>query len=145
MASALYGHGRERFANGEIDWVDDTIKVTLIDTADYAIGANIDVHEYMNTDTVPAAAKVATATLGSKTNTLGVCDAADTTFTAVTGDVSEALIIWKDGGGGGTTASGTTDLLIAYIDTVSSGLPVTPNGGDIIVTWDSGANRIFKL
>lgn len=26
-----------------------------------------------------------------------------------------------------------------------SGLPVTPNGGNIVVTWDSGANKIFKL
>ena len=146
MANGLYGHGRERFANAQIDWVDDTIKVTLIDAADYAIGANIDVHEYMNTDTVPAAAKVATATLASTANALGVCSAAaTTTFSAVTGDVCEALIIWKDGGGGGVTASGTDDVLIAYIDTVSSGLPVTPNGGDIVVTWDTGANKIFVL
>lgn len=27
----------------------------------------------------------------------------------------------------------------------SSGLPVTPNGGSITITWDNGANRIFKL
>ncbi len=26
-----------------------------------------------------------------------------------------------------------------------SGLPVTPNGGNIVVTWDNGANKIFKL
>lgn len=26
-----------------------------------------------------------------------------------------------------------------------TGLPVTPNGGNIVVTFDSGANRIFKL
>lgn len=26
-----------------------------------------------------------------------------------------------------------------------SGLPVTPNGGNITVTWDTGANKIFKL
>ena len=27
----------------------------------------------------------------------------------------------------------------------ASGLPVTPNGGNISVVWDSGANKIFKL
>jgi len=26
-----------------------------------------------------------------------------------------------------------------------SGLPVTPNGGNIVVTWDNGVNKIFKL
>ncbi len=143
MANALYGYGRQAFADGEIDWTDNTIKVTLIDTDDYSV--SIDTHRYMNTNTVPAAAKVATATLASKANALGVCDAADATFSAVTGDVCEALIIWKDGGGGGTSESGTTDLLIAYIDTAASGLPVTPNGGDIVVAWDNGANKIFKL
>lgn len=143
MANALYGLGRQAFGDGDIDWTTDTIKVTLIDTADYSV--SIDVHQYMNTDTVAALAKVATGTIANKSNTLGVMDGDDVTFAAVTGDESEALIIWKDGGGGGTSASGTTDLLIAYIDAVSSGLPVTPNGGDITVTWDDGANKIFKL
>ena len=34
--------------------------------------------------------------------------------------------------------------VIAFIDT-ATGLPVTPNGGDITITWDNGANKIFKL
>lgn len=38
----------------------------------------------------------------------------------------------------------TDSPLIAYIDT-ATGLPVTPNGGDITIAWDSGANKIFKL
>lgn len=147
MANALYGKGRNHFAFGDIVWKatgGSTVKVTLVDAADYVLGANIDVHEYMNLDTVPAAAKVATATLTLIDAALGVCDASDATFTTVTGDQCEALIIWKDGGGGGTTQSGTTDLLIAYIDS-ATGLPVTPNGGNITVTWDDGANKIFKL
>ena len=37
-----------------------------------------------------------------------------------------------------------TSALIAYIDT-ATGLPITPNGGDIIVNWDNGANKIFRL
>lgn len=147
MANALYGKGRNAFAFGDIVWKlsgGSTIKVTLVDAADYVLGANIDVHQYMNTDTIPAAAKLATATLTLIDAALGVCDAQDATLSAVTGDPSEVLIIWKDGGGGGTTASGTTDLLIAYIDT-ATGLAVTPNGADITIAWDNGANKIFKL
>jgi hypothetical protein len=147
MATALYGKGRNHFAFGDIIWKaagGSTIKITLIDAADYVIGANIDVHEFMNLDTVLAAAKVATATLTLIDAALGVCDAVDALFSSVTGDQSEALIIWKDGGGGGTSQSGTTDLLIAYIDN-STGLPITPNGADINFVFDSGANKIFKL
>ena len=145
MANALYDKARESFlsANPTIDWDTDTIKVTLIDTGNYTV--NLSTHQYMNTNTVAAAAKIGSPqTLGTKTVTAGVADAADITFSAVTGASVEALIIWKDGGGGGTSASGTTDPLIAYIDT-ATGLPVTPNGGDITVAWDNGSNKIFKL
>jgi len=27
----------------------------------------------------------------------------------------------------------------------ATGLPITPNGGDIIITWDNGTNRILRL
>ena len=42
------------------------------------------------------------------------------------------------------TGTEATKDLIAFIDT-ATGLPCTPNGGNINVVWDSGANRIFKL
>lgn len=143
MANALYGKGREAFGGKKIDWGNDNIKVTLIDTANYSV--DIDVDQYMNLDTVPANAKIAVSgNLSGKSFTLGVADADDETFSTVSGAESEALIIWLDGGDGGTSQSGTNDLLIAYIDT-ATGLPVTPGGGDIIIQFDSGANKIFKL
>jgi hypothetical protein len=144
VANALYDTGRNSFLTQSpaLDWDTDTIKVTLGDAADYTV--NLSTHQYMNTNTVPAAGKVATGTLAGKSGTAGVADANDLTFTSVSGDPSEWLIGWKDGGGGGTTASGTTDPLIFYIDT-ATGLPVTPNGGDITVTWDNGSSKIFKL
>lgn len=150
-------------------------------------------------------AKVA---LGSPTVTAGVADAADTTFTAVSGATVEAVAIFRDTGTASTSrmvclitgkhivtadaalAAGTTlvvepvsaaipngtvlafssgqsatvnavvnagDRAITVLSTTissgaralapatGSGLPVTPNGGNIIVAYDNGANRIFKL
>jgi hypothetical protein len=145
MANALYDHGRNAFARGLVSWRQSggsTIRVTLVDLADYT--PNLSTHQYMNTDTVPAAARIATQQLTLLDPTAGICDGNDVTFPSVSGDQAEALIIWLDGGGGGNTASGTTDLLLAIIDT-ATGLPVTPNGGDINVAWDNGTNRIFKL
>lgn len=145
MANALFDKARESFLsqNPALDFDTDTLKATLIDTANYTV--NLSTHQYMNTNTVPASAKVGSPqTLGSKTVAAGVADAGDLVFPTVSGASVEAIIIWKDGGGGGTSASGTTDLLIAYIDT-ATGLAVTPNGGDINVNWDNGANKIFKL
>lgn len=135
MANALYGKGRQKFLEGDIHWDTDNIKVVLVDTADYTV--SIDVDEFLSS--IAVAGRVATsANLGSKTTTLGVADAADVTFTAVTGDQCEAVVIYHD------TGDAATSPLIAYIDT-ATGLPATPNGGDIQIQWDNGANKIFKL
>lgn len=134
MANALYDTGRNAFALGDIDWVNDNITVYLIDTNDYTVDlAN---HQFLSS--VPAAARVANSALAGKTAVAGVCDANDAIFSSVSGDPCEALILVKD------TGNEATSQLIAYYDT-ATGLPVTPNGGDITVTWDNGANKIFKL
>lgn len=135
MANALYDLGREGFLAGDIAWDSDDIRVILVDLADYTV--NLATHDML--DDVAAGARVAVSgAFGSKTVAAGVADAADVTFTAVTGDPSEALIIYKH------TGVESTSRLIAYIDT-ATGFPVTPNGGDISVTWSNGADRIFKL
>ena len=64
--------------------------------------------------------------------------ATDTNGNTVTGDQFESIDIYKD------TGVESTSRLICNIDT-ATGLPCTPNGGDITVVWDSGANKIFKL
>jgi len=134
MANALYDAGRNAFANAGINWVSDTIKAILIDTADYTV--NLQTHDALND--IPGAARVATATLGSKSTAAGVVDAADTTFTSVSGDPCEAIVLYKD------TGVESTSTLIAYLDT-ATGLPVTPSGDDVVIVWDSGSNKIFKL
>lgn len=134
MANVLYDKARELFLTAGINWTGDNIKCVLVDLADYTFSA---AHDYL--DDVASGGRVATsANLGSKTATGGVADAADVTLTTVAGDQSEALIIYKD------TGSAATSPLIAYIDT-ATGLPITPNGGDITITWDNGANKIFKI
>jgi hypothetical protein len=133
MANALYDKGREGFLDGSIDWDTDDIKVCLVDTGTYTV--NLATHE----DLADVTGIVATSgNLVSKTVTAGVADAADVTFTAVSGSSVEALVIYQD------TGVAATSRLIAYIDT-GTGLPVTPNGGDITIQWSNGSNRIFKL
>ena len=136
MSNALYGKGREAFANAGINWGSDTIKAILVDTASYTV--SIDVHD--NLDDIPAGARVGTAvTLASKTNTLGVLDCADFSFTGLSSAPSiEALVIYKD------TGTESTSTLIAYIDT-ATGLPVAAGATQVDVTVDSASNKLFKL
>ncbi len=115
-----------------IDLLDDTIKIALIDTGTYTFSQT---HEYWSS---ASSAIVGTAaTLASKTVTDNVFDAADVTFSSVTGVSVEALIIYKD------TGTGATSPLIAYIDVAASGLPVTPNGNNIDIQFN--ASGIFAL
>lgn len=133
MTSALYPNFKKLLIQGDIDLLVDTIKAVLVDGADYTYSAAHD-----NLDDVPSGARVGTGTLASKTSdqpSAGVFDAADTVLSAVTGDPSEIVILYKDSG------TESTSPLIAYID----GLSVTPNGGDITIQWSSGASRIFAL
>lgn len=141
MANALYDKGRNSFladdgiGGGQTDWLADDIRVILGDAADYTV--DLVNHDFLND--VPAAARVAVSgAFSGKTAVAGVADANNVTLTAVTGDVSEFLIIYKH------TGVESTSRLLAYIDSATN-LPVTPNGGDIVIQWDNGANKIFKL
>lgn len=110
------------------DFTSDTIEVSLVDAADITLNLAT-----MQDETDIAAGIVDTEALASKTVgsvAAGTFDAADTTFTAVDDDQCENLIIHKGAGTAGT------DPLIASIDT-ATGLPVTPNTGDIVVEWNA--------
>jgi hypothetical protein len=134
MANALRDKGREGFLDGNIDWDTNTIKLFLYDEGADAFNAADD-----NLDDILAGARIATSgALTTKTVTDGVADADDVTLSLVSGASVESIELYKDSG------VESTSRLIANIDT-ATGLPVTPNGGDIIIVWDAGANRIFKL
>jgi hypothetical protein len=115
--------------------VTDNIKAVLVDATEYT--PNLATHQYLSD--IPSGGRVATsANLAGKTATAGVADANDIAFIAAAGDPSEYMVLYKD------TGTATTSALIALIDT-ATGLPATPNGTDITVQFDAGANRIFKL
>jgi hypothetical protein len=135
MANALYGLGRQSFGDGDIAWDTDNVKCVLVDSAFYTV--SIDVDQFLSD--IAGSARIATsANFTAKTNVLGVLDAADIVLSSVSGAVSEAVVIYQDSG------VEATSRLIAYVDT-ATGLPVTPNGTDITIAWDNGANKILKL
>ena len=134
MANALYNKAREAFAKAQLNWETDTIKAVLVDTGAYTYSA---AHQFISD--VPSGARISSIqTMSGKTATDGACDANDLTFPSVSGVSIEAIIIFKD------TGTEATSPIIAYIDT-ATGLPITPNSGDIIITWDNGINRIFRI
>ena len=135
MANLLYPKFKDALLTGAANSVlsSGTVKAALIDLADYTYSA---AHEFYSS--VPGAAVVGTPqTLASKTTASGLFDAADCVFSAVTGDPCEAVLIYID------TGTGSTSRLVGLFDTGVTGLPVTPNGGDINLVWN--ASGIFQL
>lgn len=142
MANALYPITKtQAFTNGatniSLDQNDATNGpyCTLVDTGTYTYSA---AHDFYNdlTGVVGSDVRITTPTFGSVSQ--GTFDGDNITFTAVSGATVEALVISRRNSG-----ANTTWRLVIYIDSSVTGLPVTPNGGDITVTWN--ASGIFTL
>jgi len=69
------------------------------------------------------------------------------TVLAFSGGQNATLTSLANAGDRTLTVSSTTitTATSALAPATASGLPVTPNGGNIIVAWDNGVNKIFKL
>lgn len=135
MANTLFDPGREGVLDRTIDVTGATIKVGLV--RGYTFSGS---HKFVSDLTGAGGTVVAGVALTSKTYTAGVFNAANAVLAAVTtGAACAALIVYND------TGTDTTSRLVAYIDSAGGTLPVTPNGGDVDVNWDTGANKIFKL
>lgn len=126
MANAFYPKYLENILEADIDIPVDNIKVVLVDLGAYTYNA---AHEFLSD--IPVGARIATSgNLANKTITGGVVDADNMTFSAVSGASIEAYVVYQD------TGVAATSRLIIFVDT-ATGLPVTPNGGDITMTWDA--------
>ena len=127
MANAIYPKFKEALWNqsANSNASTGTVKVALVDTGVYTYSAS---HEFVSS----LSGTVGTAqTIGNKTFVNGVLDGDNVTFTGVTGNTIEALVIYID------TGNASTSRLISFQDTNVTGLPATPNGGDITITWNA--------
>jgi hypothetical protein len=138
MANALYNPYKQSLMAGDTnldldtDTTQDGVYAALIDTGTYTFSA---AHQFYSqlSGVVGTDQRITTPTI-----TGGVFDGTDVTFPSVTGNTAEAIVLYRRNSG-----ANTTWRLIAFIDTGVTGLPVTPNGGNITVTWN--ASGIFAI
>ncbi len=132
MANAIYPKWKEArlqgTANAALDGSGTTgLYVALIDTGVYTYSSS---HEFYSS--ISSAIVGTEVELTSKTYTNGVLDAADSVFSSVSGSSVEALVLFVKNAG-----ANTTWRLFAYLDTSITGLPITPTGVNINVTWNA--------
>lgn len=145
MANGLFDIYKENMlgVGTRVDLDADTIRTGLVDEADWNpdLASDEDFAD-ISANGLLGASGNGTRTdgiaLASKTQTNGTFNADDATVTSVTGDACEGILVYQDDG-----SADATSLLLVYFDTGVTGLPVTPNGGDIIIAWN--ASGIFAL
>lgn len=138
MANALYPLWKQEILKGTSNCLLNSSEGTtgvyaaLVDTGTYTYSSS---HQFYSS----LSGVVGTdQEITSKTQTNGTFDGADVTFTSVTGNSAEAIVLYRKNAGANTTWP-----LIAYIDTSVTGLPVTPNSGNIVISWN--ASGIFTI
>lgn len=135
MAGALFYKSKEKLLSGSIHMLTDTIKLVLVDHTDHDPDVTTD--EYLSA--IDAAGRVATSgQLQNPTVTNGVFDADDIVISSVSGHAFDSIVVFKD------TGDAATSPLIAKI-TDGSGLPGTPDGGNVTITFSSAASKIFAI
>lgn len=138
MANAWYPKHKEALlqatANSALNGSGTTgLYAALVDTGTYTYSSS---HEFYSS--ISSAVVGTPVEITSKSFTNGLLDGADTTFTAVSGSTVEALVLYVKNAG-----ANTTWRLVAYIDSSVTGLPLTPNGADVTVSWN--ASGIVQL
>jgi hypothetical protein len=131
MPNNVYPKGLIHMMKAEVDLEDDDIRCMIVDTADETYDA---ADEYVS-DITSAGIVARSTALASKTLGVvgtGVFDAADKVITGVTGDGTEAVIIYK------YNAADASAILLAWLDGT-----VTPDGGNINVAFN--ASGIFQI
>ena len=126
MTSAIYPLAKQQLWQAGINLSSGVVRAVLIDTGTYTYNAAHNAY-----DDLSGVVGTESPAFANKTFTNGVFDADNIVFSSVTGATVEAIVVFLD------TGLASTDLLIAYIDSASSGLPATPNGGDINVNWNA--------
>ena len=134
MSNVVFDPGREGILDETIGMNSGDIRAMLVKST-YSFSA---AHKFLSD--LGAVDNGRSAALGSKAFTSGVFDAADTSIVATSAVACNALIVFKH------TGADATARVVAYIDTPTSGLPFTPAASQTVnITWENGANKIFKL
>lgn len=138
--NGLWRVGAASLGATTLSLVDPVTGAAVVGNAPYISGGRIiplSLHQFRSSLTGVASL---TAALTTKTvSTEGVFDCDDSVFALVTaGNACGAVVLYVD------TGNAATDNLIAYLDNMS-GLPVTPNGADIPLTFDTGSNKVIAL
>lgn len=136
MATTMYGLARDGYLNSVagFDWGSAANRLAFV-TSSYT--PNYTTDQYLSA--ISSGYIIAqSGSFSSASSSLGTADAANETVSSVSGAQFAYVTLYS------FITNAAASPLIMNIDT-AVGLPCTPNGGNIVVQWDSGSNKIFTL
>lgn len=137
MANFVYKKAKEAFLNGDIDVINDQLKVLLLKTSEYTANQNTD--EFVSQ--IPANAIVRRSEpITSPSSSNGILDADNVTITGYDGAAFEAIALYQ------YKPADSNSRLIFYIDT-SDGLPYAGLNtvSSVTIFWNDGAGKILSF
>lgn len=142
MADVIYNIAKKSFADGNLDWDDNTIVVMLLSSdstytpdADHKFVSDVMSNGGVELSGSGYSRKVLTNCVVIQDDSLDrvILDADDVVWTSINAGTATAALIYKRVGNDDSTPN--DDILIAYID--SGGFPISTNGGDLFIKWNA--------
>lgn len=139
MADAVYTDARNNIlgngTHGQTDWDTDNMRAILYDEGADALNlADVDLADITTAARIAETANLSGTTVGVAAD--GAWDHTDETISSVSGATVESITYFEE------TGTDSTSPLLLNID-AWSGLPLTPNGGD--VTLQPAAGGVFQI
>ena len=145
MAVTFYNDFKTELMNGTFDFTNDTVRVALLDNGtsytpdpdaetfvDDVLDGGTTAQEFTGSGySRQTLANVSVS--ADDTDDEGVFDADDTTFSSIDGATIQSALISRQEGGDDTTPG--NDRLVGHY--TSSDFPLTANGGDVTLQWNS--------
>jgi hypothetical protein len=146
MANTLYDSARKLWAEGNLSWLNNNFYCVLVN-ASYVFNATHDKLSYITGGAngprdyglTQWTGKALTGK-GVQTNGAIYADSVRFESCAAGRPAVTAIVIYRM-----ADSQQAEDCDLIYYADTATGLPITPNGGDIIVTWSTGTNRILRL
>lgn len=128
MSSGVYAQGMAELMGGNIDLVNDSLSVLLVDVGLYAPDFDNDTSQA----DIPEGSRIAEVLVTGKALDVTTLLADDATFSLLTSDLTVGgVVLFKD------TGVFDTSTLIAFFDNAPE-FPITPDGTDVVIAWTGG-------
>jgi len=134
MASGMYQRGKVELMRGNIDLINDSLSVLLVDLSLYAPDLDNDDSQA----DIPEAARLSEILVTGKSLNGTTLLANDAVFPSIASTLNPVggVVLFKD------TGVYSTSTLIAFFDNAPE-FPITPDGADIVIAWAEG--KVLEL